>query len=136
MANPRYGKRLVLTKLTKSKRNKHEILAKFSEIFTKNEGENEMKEASFEMHIDPNRPLIRGQRAKTNVFDDCADENVLDMLAQIEPLKYPKDASREHLGFDPNMIIIKSHREGDVTVINECKFTSINLVEENNGNRE
>lgn len=89
-----------------------------------------MEEISFEMHIDPNRPLIRGQRAKTNVYDDWADDNIADMLAQIKPFKYPKDASREHLGFDPNMIIIKSHREGDVTVIDEFKFTGVGITED------
>lgn len=74
--------------------------------------------------------FIRGRRAKTNVYDDWAGENVADMLAQIKPLKYPKDASRECLGFNPNMVIIKSHREGDITVIDEFKFTGVSITED------
>lgn len=90
-----------------------------------------MKETAFEMYIEPKR-LIRGKRAETNVYDDCMDETVLDMLAQIEPLKYPKDASREHLGFNPNMegIIFKSHSEGNITVIDDFKFTGVSLMED------
>ena len=88
-----------------------------------------MKETSFEMYIEPKRP-IRGKRAETNVYDDCADETVLDMLAQIEPLKYSKDALREHLGFSPCMegVIFKSHSEGDITVIDDFKFTGVSLM--------
>lgn len=94
-----------------------------------------MKKTSFEVYLEPNKPLVRGTRAKTNVYDDCVNEDVLDMLlAQIEPLKYPKDASRECLGFNPNMvpegIIIKSHSEGDITVIDDFKFTGVSIVEE------
>ena len=96
-----------------------------------------MEETSFEMHIDPNRHLIRGQRAKTNVFDDWADEKLADMLAQIEPFKYPKDASREYLGYlgYPHSymaegIITKSHREGDVLIIDDFELTGVSIVEE------
>lgn len=88
-----------------------------------------MKETSFEVYVEPKRP-IRGQRAKIDVYDEFAGDNVLDMLAQIKPFKYPKDASREHLGFDPNMIIIKSHHEGDVTVVDEFKLTGVSITED------
>lgn len=75
--------------------------------------------------------FIRGRRAEANMYDDWADEKVTDMLAQIEPLKYPKDASREHLGFNPCMVgvIFKSHSEGDITVIDEFEFTGVSLME-------
>ena len=74
--------------------------------------------------------FIRGRRAETNVYDDWAGENVVEMLAQIEPFKYPKDASREHLGFNPSMIITKSHREGDITIVDDFKFTGVSIMED------
>ena len=73
---------------------------------------------------------MRGRRAETNVYDDWVSENVADMLAQIKPFQYPADAKREHLGFDPNMIITKSHREGDVTIIDEFKLTGVSITED------
>lgn len=83
--------------------------------------------------------FIRGRRAKTNIYDDWAGENVADMLAQIEPLKYPKDASREYLeyleyphAYMAEGIITKSHREGDITIIDEFEFTGVSIVEEKN----
>lgn len=94
-----------------------------------------MTDMSFEMNLDTSKTeFIRGKRAETNVYDDWAGENVADMLAQIEPLKYPKDASRKCLGFSPSYmaegIITKSHYEGDTMIIDEFEFTGVSIVEE------
>lgn len=64
-----------------------------------------MNATTFEMNLDPNKTeFIRGKRAEIGMYDDWAGENIADMLVQIEPLKYPKDASRECLGFNPYII--------------------------------
>lgn len=74
---------------------------------------------------------FRGKRAKCGVYDDYIGErNLLDMFDKIEPIKYPKDASREYLGFNPSYIVTKSHKEGDITVIDEFELTSISILEE------
>ena len=78
---------------------------------------------------------FRGKRAKCGVYDDYIGErNLLDMFDKIEPIKYPKDASREYLGFNPSYmaegVITKSHREGDITVIDEFELTSVSILEE------
>ena len=99
-----------------------------------------MNETSFTIHLEPNgHKLIRGKRAEIGVYDDWAGEDVVDMVAQIEPLKYPKDASQEYLGYlaYPHAymaegIITKSHREGDITIIDEFEYTGVSIVEEEN----
>ena len=96
-----------------------------------------MNNTSFEISLDTNQTKFpRGKRAELNVLDDYVGEiNMLDMLAKIEPIQYPKDALKEYLGFNPSYmtegIITKSHQEGDITIIDEFKFTGISIVEGN-----
>lgn len=50
---------------------------------------------------------FRGKRAELNVYDDCAE-------------------------FDCQYIINQSHKEGDITVIDDFKITGVSIVEANN----
>lgn len=68
---------------------------------------------------------FRGKRAELNVYDDYAG-----MLDKIEPVYYPKDAPQTYLGFNPSYIITKSHKEGDITVIDEFEFTGVSIEQE------
>lgn len=86
-----------------------------------------MKNTSFEISLDTNQTeLPRGKRAKLNVYDDYAD-----MFDKIEPIKYPKGAPQTYLGFNPSYIITKSHKEGDITVIDEFELTGVSIEQEN-----
>lgn len=65
-----------------------------------------MKNTSFEISLDTNQTEFpRGKRAELNVYDDYA-------------------------GFDCQYIVNKSHKEGDITVIDDFRITSVSIVEE------
>lgn len=53
--------------------------------------------------IGTNQNDFRGKRAKLNVYDDAME-------------------------FDCQYVINKSHKEGDITVIDDFKITSVNIV--------
>ena len=78
---------------------------------------------------------FRGKRAELNVYDDYLGKvNLSDIFDIIEPLKYPKDAPQEYLGFNPSYIpegiVTKSHQEGDITVIDDFRITGVSIVKE------
>jgi hypothetical protein len=65
-----------------------------------------MKNTSFEIKLDPNlTEFPRGKRAELNMFDD-------------------------YCGFDCQYVINKSHQEGDITVIDDFRITSVSITEE------
>ena len=67
-----------------------------------------MKNASFEISLDTNQTEFpRGKRAELNVFDNYAG-----------------------LRFNPSYIITKSHKEGDITVIDEFELTDVSIEQE------
>lgn len=62
-----------------------------------------MNNTSFEISLNPNQTKsFRGKRAKLNLYDD-------------------------YIGFDCQYVINKSHKDGDVTVIDDFTITSINM---------
>lgn len=68
-------------------------------------------------------------------FEDCDTKEGRDGCYFGDPydgiklLKYPKDAPRKYFGFDPNIVITKSHSEGDITVVDEFKLTDVSIAE-------
>lgn len=62
-----------------------------------------MKNISFKINLDPNQTEFpRGKRAELNLYEDYA-------------------------AFDCRYIINKSHKDGDVTVIDDFRITSVNM---------
>lgn len=58
---------------------------------------------------------FRGKRAELNVCDDYMGErNLLDMF--------------NNPSYMAEGVVTKSHREGDITIIDECKLTGVSIV--------